>query len=129
MLKVYLLLSTLLVSTAICSTPSYSEWTNVGTNVRGTTYYLDFDRLRKHDGFVYYWWLSDLAEQDQYGDLSYISYNQADCKLFRYKHLSSSYHSGPMGTGVRNDVSPPDEWYYPTPASSNEHILNQICSR
>ena len=118
-----------ILSTLIFPLNTFAEWTKVGTSVKGTTYFLDFDRLRKHDGFIYYWWMSDLLKPDKDGDLSYISYNQGDCKLFRYMQLSISYHSGPMGTGVRNDITPGGEWYYPTPKSSNEFVLNQACSR
>jgi hypothetical protein len=29
------------------SSPPYSEWTQVSENVKGTTFYVDFDRIRK----------------------------------------------------------------------------------
>jgi hypothetical protein len=41
------------------STPSYGEWTMLGRNVSRSTFYIDFERIRKHDGYVYWWDLTD----------------------------------------------------------------------
>ena len=92
---------------------------------------MDFERIRKHDGFVYYWTLSDLLKPDKEGDLSYKHYRQTDCKLFRYKNLSNSYHKEPMGGGEKMSGSntPDREWNYPPPNSSIEIILKTVCSR
>ena len=59
-----------LVFTVMFSSPSYSKWTNVGKNVEGKTFYLDFGRIRKHDGYVYWWWLSDYLKPQGNGFLS-----------------------------------------------------------
>ena len=37
---------------------------------------------------------------DKYGDLSYKTQNQVDCKLLRFKVLSGSFHKEPMGGGI-----------------------------
>ena len=112
------------------STPSYAKWEKVTEGVDGVTFYVDFGRMRKHDGFVYWWELQDLIKPDEDGDLSYKNYRQGDCKLFRYKTLSFSYHKEPMGGGT-GDVHEPVKkgWKYPPPNSSIEAILKSICSR
>ena len=115
--------------TVMFSSISFSEWTRVGENINGTIYYVDFERMRKHDGYVYYWWLSDLLKPDKDGDLSYKSYQQGDCKLFRRKSLNMSYHKEPMGGGIGADFPAPDKWIYPQPDSSDEHVLETVCSR
>ena len=56
------------------------------------TFYVDFASMRKVDGYVYFWRLSDFLKPDTYGELSYKIYTQGDCKLFRFKYLSDSYH-------------------------------------
>ncbi len=113
------------------SSPSYAEWTKVSEGVEsGNTFYVDFDRIRKVDGFVYYWVLSNLLKPDSDGDFSYKSYRQGDCKLFRLKGLSVSAYTQQMGKGTPSVSSnKPQEWKYPSPNSVNELILNKVCKR
>ena len=111
------------------STPSYAKWEKVSKNVRGDTFYVDFGRIRKHDGFVYYWRLEDYLKPTIHGHFSAKIYNQGDCKLFRYKWLSSSFHKEPMGSGTGQPNKPKNpEWTYPSPNSVGETILKIICS-
>ena len=100
----------------------------MGENV-GATFYVDFERIRKHDGYVYYWVLTDFLKPDEDGDLSAKTYNQGDCKKFRYKWLSASFHKEPMGGGT-GDVQEPVKkgWKYPSPDSSGETILKLVCA-
>jgi len=97
--------------------------------VSGTTYYVDFERIRKHGGYVYWWMLSDFLEPNKYGYLSGKMYNQGDCELFRFKDLSFSHHNEPMGGGTGDSNSPENpQWDYPIPDSSIEYILKLVCS-
>ena len=119
---------TTLILTVMFSSTSFGEWTNVGKNVKGTTYYVDFERIRKHDGYVYWWDLGDYLKPDKWGTLSGKVYNQGDCKLFRFKALNYSHHKEPMGKGIGDSKSPKNpEWKYPHPNSSSEIILKRIC--
>ena len=106
-------------------------WTKLGTSVDGTTIYVDLERIRKHDGYNYYWRLFDYLKP-LHGDLSSKAYNQGDCKLFRIKRLSYSFHKEPMGLGTA-DVQEPTKknqaWKYPHPNSVDERILKSVCSR
>ena len=118
------------------SSPSFAEWKKVGRNVSGTTYYVDLERIRKHGGYVYFWRIRNYLKPDKWGDLSSKVYNQGDCKLFRYKVLSASFHKEPMGRGTDSAVqmtgesyTPPDKWKYPPPESSIEEILKRVCNR
>ena len=111
------------------SSPSYSEWTMVNKSVDGNTSYVDFERIRKHDGYVYWWSLLDYLEPLK-GYLSVKTYLQGDCKLFRYKNLSASFHKEPMGEGTGRSISPKNpEWIYPSPDSADEKPLKTVCSR
>ena len=129
-MKKLLLIFTLLFSTLMFSTPSYGEWTEVSKNVVGDTFYVDFDRIRKHGGYVYWWELGDYLKPLRRGDLSSKIYNQGDCKLFRFKYLSFSFHNEPMGNGtgdVEEPVAKHKGWQYPPPESSEETILKRVC--
>jgi hypothetical protein len=118
-----------LIFTVMFSSPSFAYWKRLGKNVEGTTYYVDFERIRKQGGYVYFWELQDLLKPNKDGDLSYKPYRQGDCKLFRYKTLSVSLHTQPMGEGTPSASSnkPEKEWHYPPPNSPNETILKTVC--
>jgi hypothetical protein len=98
-------------------------------DVYGNIHYVDYERIRKVDGYVYYWDMADYLKPNSYGNLSYKSYKQGDCKLFRYKYLSGVSHKEPMGGGTGDSYSPENpEWEYPSPDSVNETILKSVCS-
>ena len=113
------------------ASPSYSEWTKVSNNVDGTNFYVDFERIRKHDGYVYFWLLTDYLKPSPYGDFSSKTYLQGDCKLFRKKTLSYSFHKEPMGRGagrVEEPIKSLQVWQYPQPKSSMETIVKSVCN-
>ena len=126
----FLLTISTLVFTMIFPSTSWSEWTYITKNVEGTDFYIDFERVRKHDGYVYYWVLEDLLEPDKDGDLSYRNYSQGDCELFRLKILSFNYHKREMGEGNSTTFNPKNpEWRYPTPKSVFERLLETVCNQ
>ena len=48
----------------------------MGKGVSGKNYYVDFERIRKHGGYVYYWIMDDFLEPDKDGDLSVLMYRK-----------------------------------------------------
>ena len=104
----------------------------MSVNRNGTTFYVDFERIRKHDGYVYWWDLIDYLKPTREGDLSVKNYNQGDCKLFRTKTLTEHSFTAPMGGGsvkVLELTKFHKKWMYPPPNTSAETILKQVCSR
>ena len=96
----------------------------------GATFYVDFERIRKHDGYVYWWGLADFLKPSPNGRLSGKSYYQGDCKLFRHKVVADSHYNEPMGRGVLASGSntPDKEWTYPPPNSLSENVLKRVCA-
>jgi hypothetical protein len=111
------------------SSSSYAGWTEVGKNVSGNTFYVDFERIRKVDGYVYFWQLIDYLTPISTAMLSGKVYSQGDCKLFRFKSLSFSFHKEPMGGGTGDVNTQPQDWTYPSPNSVDETILKSVCNR
>ena len=112
------------------SSTSFADWKKVSKSVDGDTFYVDFERIRKHGGYVYFWNLTDFLKPE-YGDLSVKFYKQGDCKLFRFKNLSSSFHKEPMGGGTVQVIEPKGDnanWKFPPPESSIETILKSVCA-
>ena len=107
-----------------------SRWTEVVESVSGDTHYVNFDRIKQHDGYVYYWGLRDNLKPDSDGDMSSKSYKQVDCDQFRYKELNLSVYSQPMGRGtlIRSINEPDKNWTYPPPNSVAEFTLKTVCN-
>ena len=128
MKKLYILV-TILFSMMMFSSHSYSEWKELEQSWIGK-YYIDFDRIRKVDGYVYFWRLYDLLKPDTDGHMSYRGYVQGDCKLFRLKILSFSNHNFPMGRGdlKKNTTVKNPTWTYPSPKSVAENSLKAVCN-
>ena len=117
-----------LLFTILLSFNSFGDWKWIGDNANSNDYYIDFEKIKKVDGYKYYWFLTDLLKPDKDGDFSYVSYVQGDCKLSRYMYLSEFYYKQPMGEGkvTTNTIENP-KWSYPPPDSMNEYLLEQVC--
>ena len=127
-MKNLLLIFTLLFTSVFFSSPSFAGWTSVSKGVDGDTFYIDFERIRKHDGFVYYWTLTDALVPTVYGDLSWKTYHQGDCDVNRYKRLGLYWYTQPMGKGPTSSVDTDQtEWKYTIPESSAYYELLFAC--
>ena len=112
------------------SSPSYGEWTKVAGNL-DVTAYVDFDKIRKHNGSVYFWGLYDSTKPSPNGMMSTIRYIEGDCIKFRLKILSDRYYKKPMGLGEVSFASniPAKDWYYPHSGSVIEAKMKSVCNQ
>ena len=116
------------------SSPSYAEWTKVdegaeeGRN-KGISYYVDFEKIREEDGYIYFWLMSNFSKPTIYGHLSDKFYKQGDCKLFRYKNLTYYAYKQPMVRGSGEKYDGDRKWKNPTPNAVDEEVLKRVCSK
>ena len=128
-MKKLLYIFTLIITVAF-SSDSLSEWTKITRSVNGDTFYVDYERIRKHDGFVSFWTLSDFLMPTKWGDFSTETYRQGDCKSFRLRILRFVQYKQQMGRGYGDVFNPRNiKWNYPLSDSVNGTILNSVCSR
>ena len=120
----------LIIFTLVFSPTSFADWTMVSKSENGRIYYVDLERIRKVDGFIYFWQMSDYLIKDKYGDLSNKVYIKADCELFRYQNLKFYFHKRPMARGDAEVEDSVDlSWRYPPPNSNIENMLDVVCSQ
>ena len=118
------------VFTLMFSFTSFAEWVKIGGNTT-TGFYVDYERLRKHDGCFYIWSLTNYAKPFTEAKLlSSKKYYQVDCDLFRYKVLQYVYHKEPMGRDVGEPAEPHNKnWRYPEPKRFYEYFIKRVCDR
>jgi len=125
----YLLLASTLTLSLIFSAGSWAEWTYVSTSVGGDKSYVDFDRIRKVKGLVYYWTIRDALEPNEWGMLSVKKYYKVDCDTLREMMLSYSDYKLPMAEGTAETTFTPDpKWDYAQPDSVGETKLQAVCA-
>ena len=119
-----------LVFSMMFSSNSFAEWAKVTRSVNGDTFYVDYERIRKHDGFVSFWTLSDFLMPTKWGDFSTETYRQGDCRSFRLRNLRVIQYKQQMGRGSGDVYNPKNiKWHYPLSDSVNETILETVCGR
>jgi len=130
-MKKITLILTLLFSTVMFSSPSYAGWTKVTKNVTGDTFYVDYERIRKHGDYVYYWQLNDYLKPEKNGTLSVKAYRKGDCRLLRYTFLNITLYKGPMGGGttINSFNYNKNNWRYFVPDSVDERVIKFVCPR
>ena len=120
----------LLIIVLLFSTPAWAEWEFVTSNDLGDEYFVEFEKMRKNKGFIYYWRLGNYLKPSKFGDMSSKIYVQADCNKFREQILSVSFYKQPNGVEQSVDsYSPSPQWDYPPPNSSGEFLLKEVCRR
>ena len=128
----------ILISTTLSSN-GFADWVKVAKGLEGETFYIDFQKIKKKNGYVFFWNLSDYLKQascfesdlgqDKYHEtLSTKVYYKGDCRMLRYKILNYTWHKKPMGKGIGlSDNLPDKDWTHPPSSSSAETILKTIC--
>jgi len=93
------------------SAASWAEWTEVYAMRNLGNVYVDFDNIRKVNGMVYYWQITDLLEPDKWGTMSSKSYFKVDCPTLGVMLLSMSIYKLPMAEGnAERRITPDRKW-------------------
>jgi hypothetical protein len=129
-MKNLLLLSTLTLSLCF-SAGSWAEWTEVdmtGLEITNTIY-VDFDGIRKGNGFIYYWKITDYLEPGSDGVFSDKTYAKVDCEILRESDLSYSTYKLPMAEGTAEGTYDNRLVFHSArPNSPRGRILEAVCA-
>jgi len=110
------------------SPPSHAEWKLIGHHLGVSDIYIDFERVRKKNGYYFVWVLYDhkFSKKDF---SSIITLEKLDCKSRRTKRLDGTLFSGRMGTGrvIYSEDSSENKWEYSIPNSTGDRVLIEIC--
>ena len=120
----------ILLFSMLISFNSYGEWTYIIEEEDGDKYYIDNDSIKEHDGYIYWWGLTDYVKPYS-GDLSVEAYFEGDCGINRWRLLSIVFFKQSMGTGQKDIQTPTGEyanWYYPPSDRIDGMLLNHACN-
>lgn len=111
------------------SSASFAEWTKVAES-SSVTFYIDFERIKKKDGFVYVWTLHDRLMPSITGDYSDKTLLQIDCVEQQYDTLYLITYDEPMGEGAKTTSAPETMfgWMKSRPSSPIGQIVARACA-
>ena len=107
------------------------NWKKVAENTDGSSYYVDVDNIKKHNGLVYYWVLVDLLEpfKGRFGNVnSSIGKFKVDCGEEKRTWLNETYYSQSMGKGRIVFEDSANKIQYPKPQSIGYALMKSICN-
>jgi len=123
-----LLLFSLVLSSKSFANWDDTNWTKIFTS-DGISVFLDYDRVREKNGFIYYRKLYDRTTPNKLGSYSVMEVIQGDCAAFRLKILDQHQHKNQMGKGSYQSILGDGQWIYPKSNQFYGYTLDQICSR
>ena len=106
------------------------NWKMIGENTIGSSFYVDVDNIKKHNGLVYYWVLVDLLEpfKGRFGNVnSSIGKFKVDCGEEKRTWLNETYYSQSMGRGKIIIETTYNEIYYPKPKEDGYAVMKFVC--
>jgi len=109
--------------------PSFGEWKKVTEGVRNDIFYIDFDKVKKIKGEIYYWTLINFDKRNKFGFFSITNYRKVDCKNLRYWGLKVFFYTEKMGNGIKKPGLIPNKWSNVSPGSVHEFKLKLICEK
>ena len=106
---------TILLFSILISFNSYGNWTKLDNlSSVGFTIYIDNLTIKKHDGYVYFWEMTNFIDPKSGDEISSKGYIQVDCGVVRFKILSQIDYDEPMGRGSADAYNPSNrKWVYP----------------
>ena len=119
-----------LLFSILISFNSYGELIEVSSS-NSSTVYIYNDSIRKHNGNILWWELTDYIRSDSYGNLSNQMYKEGDCGMYRHKVLSFVFYKQNMGFGDGETSAPigkNGDWQYPGPGTVASNILRYVCA-
>ena len=106
-----------------------SEMTIVAKSTNKSSFYVDFDSIKKKSGYIYYWGLTDYNKVKSTGTRSIKYFYELDCDLMRYKFLTDHAYTGHKGNGeVTINNTPDKEWRYLVPDSAGYFQNQKACN-
>ena len=121
----------ILLFSVMISFNSYAEWSLVARSTDKSEYYIDFDRVSKNNGYVYYWVLSNFPFPSDAEGTSSLELYEVNCSPpIKERRKAYYFYNSTMGKkGTRSPVfdTSTGPWEYKIPGSVQERLLEAVC--
>ena len=127
--RIYFILTILFLT--MYSSFSFANWTYVGKNTSGSTFYVDFNSIKiNNQDYVFYWGITNYPKLSPQVDLSSKVIYMLDCTLLRDKIMGDYYYKklNAKGDPTSSSTEPDKEWVYSQPGSIQEKISKKVCN-
>ena len=117
----------------------WAGWTAVSKNTLNSTYYLDVDKIKQTENYIYLWYLIDYLEpiidhpkyfvNDVMSETNYIKIN---CNKIIFQRLKVILYGASMATGeVKGDLVPTDNkhWNQVSSGTAFEAVIETVCGK
>jgi hypothetical protein len=119
---------TILLFSILISFNSYGEWTEVAENTTGDSFYIDNNTIKKHNGYTYYWELTNFKEPIGGKYFSTKSYVKMNCELGKRLFIQIYFYNKPMGNDYDSSYTPDEVWDYIPPGSTYSAVSRHVCN-
>ena len=102
------------------------NWKKVSEVSLGS-FYVDVDNIKKHNGLVYYWELTDYIQSSTPAN-SAINKYKVDCVEEKRTRLNATFYSQSMGRGKILLEDTPNEILYPKPNTVTHIVMKFVCN-
>jgi len=106
------------------SSNCWGEWTKVISKPSRANFYVDFDKIKQHAGYIYFWRLKTSVNLDTVNmdHRSNVAYFKSDCNVGKLKMVALILYSQSMGKGNPLEIRPEhfekylgsNNWKYPS---------------
>ena len=104
------------------------NWTKVTESEQGNSFYVDINSIKKHNGFVYYWELTDYLEPlEGIANSSIVKY-KVDCGEEKRTWLNDTYYSQSKGRGRIVEDNSNNIIDYPKPKEVRYTVMKFACN-
>jgi hypothetical protein len=118
----------LLISLMI-SFNSFGEWSFISQG-KVDEYYVDFDKISKNNGYVYYWTLTNFPSPPYAEGKSSLEFYEVSCNPpIKQRRKAYYFYNSTMGKGKMSPVfdTSTGPWEYKIPGSIREKLLEAVC--
>ena len=128
--KIYIALA-FIVSPFTLSSNALAGWELIDTSAKGTEYYVYMDQIRKSDGHIYFWEITNFGTPTKRGSRSSKSYHELKCGSLGTRILNDEYYKQRLakGTPWSGSDKPDTNFTFAHPGSSWEFVLQAICNK
>ncbi len=119
----------LLLLLALVASVAQADWQQVGETPEGQIF-IDPSRIYEGNVWSRAWVLVNRAKKDEYGAMSYMSFNDYDCKARDMHVVELITYSKPMGMGktIKTARNPIRGWFAVPPNSLGEAAFDKVCA-